>query len=293
MARPLRPLVLAGYGGVGGDARRRASSAASSGCSAGSSRRSCSRSCSTSSRRRARLRRWRSARRCSARVDRVRARLPAAPARLPVHGRLVVVHGRASRSGPATRARTSSVALVGRHKFSPAHLARRRRGRASSRDRGGDLRRVRRAVRRSATFLSIPESSCSASSSRSPPRSAICSSRRSSATCEVKDSGPPARRSRRRARPRRRVPLRASRRVLHRGGPAPRLTSVKKRIAVLGATGSIGRQTLDVIDADPRARARRRRVRHRRRSTTCDAPLTAGRRRPGRAARAGRAGRRR
>ena len=64
-----------------------------------------------------------------------------------------------------------------------------------------------------------------------------------------------------------------------------------KRIALLGATGSIGRQALEIVDAHPELELVRRRVRLDSRSTAL-APLHAGRRRPHRAARARRAGRR-
>ena len=77
-----------------------------------------------------------------------------------------------------------------------------------------------------------------------------------SATCEVKDSGRAARRPRRHARPGRRPALRG------RGGastwcspsatrdPAPTLKPVK-RVALLGATGSIGRQAIEVVERNP------------------------------------------
>src|SRR5581483_5758325 len=57
---------------------------------------------------------------------------------------------------------------------------------------------------------------------------------------------PPARRSRGDARPPRRAALRGPGRVLH----DPR-AHVTKRVAVLGATGSIGRQAIEVIEANP------------------------------------------
>ena len=104
---------------------------------------------------------------------------------------------------------------------------------------------------------------------------------------------PRARRPRRHARPRRRAPLRAPAAyftILASATTDAASTGRVRRIALLGATGSIGRQAIEIDRRAARARARRR-------ALGLDADRRpraahAGRRRPDRAARARRARRR-
>ena len=73
--------------------------------------------------------------------------------------------------------------------------------------------------------------------------------------------GPAARRPRRHARPDRRAALRLGRRLLRGHRPGVGHTVRVKRVALLGATGSIGRQAIEVVERNPELELVRPRVR--------------------------------
>ena len=285
LARELRPLVLAGYGGaVGRDPRRRAGRTPS-GCSAASCSSSRSRSSSRPSRRRASRRRSRSA----------TTVLGAAWVGLGL-AHLVLLRGSARRDGrrsspcssPCSRPTRSRTSAGG----SRAGTACRRSCRPGKTWEGfvvGALagigvvvpRPLRDRVDRLATRSSSAPWSSLAADDRRPLRVAR------EARPRREGHGPDPARPRRRPRPGRLAPLRRARRAstcssrsrrAERDRPRP-YTETVKRVALLGATGSIGRQALEIDRGAPGARALRRRVRLARRSSGL-APLDAGGRRP-------------
>ena len=208
-----------------------------------------------------------------------------------------------SPSSRPTRSPTSPAALIGRHKLAPVLSPGQDVGGLGRVDGRRDPRAVLRALPRRDFLDDRRVARARRRRSRSPAPLGDLFESALKRDMEVKDTGRPARRPRRHARPVDallfasiarvlRDPARlASRSTRSRdlGKPAVHFDAMK-RIALLGATGSIGRQALEIVDGAPRARARRRRLRLAadRRARAADA----GRRRPDRAARARRARRR-
>ena len=188
------------------------------------------------------------------RLGRARARAHRAPARTPEDGRLAVFTVLLAVFAADTLAYFAG-RLLGRHKLAPV-ISPGRPGRGSWPERSRRSRSPSSRSTRTGTSSSRSgRRSCSARvvalarGARRPVRVGV------QARHAGEGHGPAARRPRRRARPRRLAPLRRAGGLL----PPARLrtrvavghTHSVTRVALLGATGSIGRQALEVVAANP------------------------------------------